>query len=439
MKKRILSLFLAAALACGLAPAAFAAGMDNFGTAQTYPAGKFTDVSDGAWYAQSVRTAYELGLVAGVSDTAFNPEGSITIGSTVALAARLHSIYTTGSADFTQGSPWYAVYVNYAVDNGILTLGQFNDYNANATRRQFAGILAKALPAEALEAVNTVEDGAIPDVAAGSENYEEIYTLYRAGVLTGSDDKGTFAPETTIDRASVAAIVSRMADPELRQSITLIAPEIAATAVTLSERSLELDAGESVTLTAAVTPANASDKTVTWSSSNESVAAVAEDGTVTAGAGGTATITATAASGVSASCTVTVTSTVNEDGWNLRQSDNRDPDAVYPDYPDVPDFGKVFGLWPDESIEHDEGRHIYPFVIGLDGFAANDLENFRRLYLRELEQNGYQYFSDTSVDRSGSTVTTMDTLAKISDGEYSWVFFYLYVTTDFGMITVSAS
>ena len=35
MKKRILSLFLAAALACGLAPAAFAAGMDNFGTAQT--------------------------------------------------------------------------------------------------------------------------------------------------------------------------------------------------------------------------------------------------------------------------------------------------------------------------------------------------------------------------------------------------------------------
>ena len=78
-------------------------------------------------------------------------------------------------------------------------------------------------------------------------------------------------------------------------------------------------------------------------------------------------------------------------------------------------------------------------MIGLDGFAANDLENFRRLYLRELEQNGYQYFSDTSVDRSGSTVTTMDTLAKISDGEYSWVFFYLYVTTDFGMITVSAS
>ena len=106
MKKRILSLFLAAALACGLAPAAFAAGMDNFGTAQTYPAGKFTDVSDGAWYAQSVQTAYELGLVAGVSDTAFNPEGSITIGSTVALAARLHSIYNTGSADFTQGSPW---------------------------------------------------------------------------------------------------------------------------------------------------------------------------------------------------------------------------------------------------------------------------------------------------------------------------------------------
>ena len=400
MKKRILSLFLAAALACGLAPAAFAAGMDNFGTAQTYPAGKFTDVSDGAWYAQSVQTAYELGLVAGVSDTAFNPEGSITIGSTVALAARLHSIYTTGSADFTQGSPWYAVYVNYAVDNGILTLGQFNDYNANATRRQFAGILAKALPAEALEAVNTVEDGAIPDVAAGSENYEEIYTLYRAGVLTGSDDKGTFAPETTIDRASVAAIVSRMAEPELRQSITLIAPEIAATAVTLSERSLELDAGESVTLTAAVTPANASDKTVTWSSSNESVAAVAEDGTVTAGAGGTATITATAASGVSASCTVTVTSTVNEDGWNLRQSDNRDPDAVYPDYPDVPDFGAIYGLQRGDMLAS-EDTYTYEFYIGPGGFTESEITQLRNQYLRKLTSEGFSATQDTSILDSG--------------------------------------
>ena len=225
MKKKLLSLFLAAVLACGLTPAALAAGMSNFGSVRRYPTGKFTDVSASAWYAESVQTAYVLGLVEGVSDTAFNPEGSITIGSTVALAARLHSIYNTGSADFTQGSPWYQVYVDYAADNGIITPGQFADYNANATRRQFAGILAHALPEEELEAINEVEDGAIPDVADSSENYDEIYLLYRAGVLTGSDDKGTFAPETTIGRSSVAAIVSRMASPALRQNVTLTVPD----------------------------------------------------------------------------------------------------------------------------------------------------------------------------------------------------------------------
>ena len=224
--KKLLSLVLSGALALSLAavPAA-AAGMDNFRQSQTYTAGQFTDVSGSAWYAESVKTAYELGLVTGVSDTAFNPDGSITIGSTIALAARLHSIYNTGTASFTQGSPWYQVYVDYAVQNGIITAGQFSDYNANATRRQFAGILAKALPAEALTAINTVEDGAIPDVASGSANYAEIYTLYRAGVLTGNDAAGTFAPETTIGRSSVAAIVSRMASPALRQNVTLTVPE----------------------------------------------------------------------------------------------------------------------------------------------------------------------------------------------------------------------
>ena len=248
MKKKLLSLFLAAVLACGLAPAALAAGMSNFGSVRRYPTGKFTDVPASAWYAESVQTAYVLGLVEGVSDTAFNPEGSITIGSTVALAARLHSIYNTGSADFTQGSPWYQVYVDYAVANGTITPGQFADYNANATRRQFAGILAHALPEEELEAINEVEDGAIPDVADSSENYDEIYLLYRAGVLTGSDDKGTFAPETTIDRASVAAIVSRMAMRFQRESVTLTLPEpepgqdpVLVQTLTISDTSLTLN------------------------------------------------------------------------------------------------------------------------------------------------------------------------------------------------------
>ena len=119
-------------------------------------------------------TAYELDLVKGVSDSRFNPSGNMTIAATVALACRLHSIYHTGTAEFVQGSPWYQVYVDYAVKNGIIRQNQFTNYNANATRRQFAAILAHALPETALEQKNTVDDGMIPDVAAGSASCDAV-------------------------------------------------------------------------------------------------------------------------------------------------------------------------------------------------------------------------------------------------------------------------
>ena len=83
--------------------------------------------------------------------------------------------------------------------------------------------------------------------------------------------------------------------------------DVAVTGITLSESSITLVAGgETLTLTATVTPDNATDKTVTWTSSNTSVATV-EDGVVTPVAEGTATITAKAGD-QTAECAVTVKS-----------------------------------------------------------------------------------------------------------------------------------
>ena len=65
--------------------------------------------------------------------------------------------------------------------------------------------------------------------------------------------------------------------------------------------------GETLTLTPTVLPAEATDKSVTWSSSNEAVATVSNDGVVTAVAAGTATITVTTTDGAkTATCAVTV-------------------------------------------------------------------------------------------------------------------------------------
>ena len=92
--------------------------------------------------------------------------------------------------------------------------------------------------------------------------------------------------------------------------VRTVTPEIVPVSqITLNKAEASISVGNSETLTATVAPENATLKALTWASSDEDVATVAPDGTVTAVKAGAATITATAAdgSGKSATCTVTVT------------------------------------------------------------------------------------------------------------------------------------
>ena len=92
--------------------------------------------------------------------------------------------------------------------------------------------------------------------------------------------------------------------------VRTVTPEIVPVSqITLNEAEASISVGNSETLTATVAPENATIKALKWTSSDEDVATVAPDGTVTAVKAGAATITATAAdgSGKSAVCKVTVT------------------------------------------------------------------------------------------------------------------------------------
>ena len=87
---------------------------------------------------------------------------------------------------------------------------------------------------------------------------------------------------------------------------TVPVPTVAVTGVSLNKTSLSFTGtGSSQTLTATVSPSNATNKTITWSSSNTSVATVS-NGVVKAVGFGTATITAKSNNGKTASCKVTV-------------------------------------------------------------------------------------------------------------------------------------
>lgn len=177
----------------------------------------FSDVSSKSWYYSAVVSAYRYGLMDGVETKKFKPTDQITNAQAITLAARLRKLYVSGNASFSTTNPWYKAYSDYAISQKIITAAPSN-MNATLTRQEFAAILAKALPDSALPAVNSVEDGAIPDVYRSDTG---IYKLYRAGILAGSDSKGTFRPNAAITRAEVATVLVRMADPNTRQLFTL--------------------------------------------------------------------------------------------------------------------------------------------------------------------------------------------------------------------------
>ena len=107
-----------------------------------------------------------------------------------------------------------------------------------------------------------------------------------------------------------ATITATAGDCSATCEVTVTIPFIPVSGITLSQNTASLFVDESMTLSAEVTPEDATDKTVTWSSSNVSVATVDQNGNVTAVGVGTATITATAGD-CSATCEVTVTKQVS--------------------------------------------------------------------------------------------------------------------------------
>lgn len=183
----------------------------------------FADVSPRQWYDVWVDIACNVGLMKGVGLNRFAPNQTLTVAEALQLAAELES-RQTGDDFHTQihrDSPWYRPAVNYCLASGILSAGQFSDYERSVTRAEMAAIfaatsLAKSMPNRSDP--NRVR-AAIPDVKSGDYAADAIFSLYAKGVFTGGDSRHTFRPNDTITRAEVAAIVSRMARAEQRLTL----------------------------------------------------------------------------------------------------------------------------------------------------------------------------------------------------------------------------
>jgi len=177
-------------------------------------AAPFTDVKEADWFYGDVMYAYEAGLIDGKGANRFAPDDNLTYAEAVKLAACMHELQT-GSVTLAVGSgAWYDSYVDYAKANGIIEKDY--EWDAPASRAGYMEIFAGALPEDALAAVNAVADGAIPDVPADHPQAAAIYRLYRAGIVQGVDAEHSCNPDASIRRCEVAAILTRMMNPDAR-------------------------------------------------------------------------------------------------------------------------------------------------------------------------------------------------------------------------------
>ena len=205
-KKILIGLVSATLLATGVSAAGFA-------KTATYPDGKFTDVPASEWYAAEVKNTFELGLMNGTSDSTFEPNGNVTVAEAITMASRAASLYAGETIAAADGE-WYQMYVNYAISKGFVKEGQFDSYDRAAKRYEVAQIFENAMPDGYFAAKNDVKE--IPDVDASLPYSADLLTLYKAGVVMGSDSYGNFRPEDNIIRAEAAAIINRVALPENR-------------------------------------------------------------------------------------------------------------------------------------------------------------------------------------------------------------------------------
>ena len=233
MKRRILPLILAGVLLlCTLPQAGSAAEAEHLTPTRTYQ-GQFTDIQPSNWYYKNITALYELGLTNGKGDEShFAPAAEVSVGEALAIAARLRSLYEYGDsekgpAEYTNtNSPWYASYTAYL--QSMDCIGEEFDglYEQSATRAQVAHILANALPSSLFTPINdkavTVGYASrryIQDVDEYTPYQQDILTLYRWGILSGMDEKGSFLPDDTIQRCQVAAMVTRLVYDDLRISL----------------------------------------------------------------------------------------------------------------------------------------------------------------------------------------------------------------------------
>ena len=177
----------------------------------------FTDIT-GHWAADNILFAASRGLLSGTSDTTFSPDTGMTRGMFVTALGRLAGInpdsYQTGKFTDVKADAYYAPYVNWAAQTGIVegvTATTFvPDTNINREQmavimKNYAAKLGYDLP-QTLKAVTFADNTQISSWAK-----DAVKSMQQAGILAGKVNN-RFDPKGTATRAEVATVLRRFVE-----------------------------------------------------------------------------------------------------------------------------------------------------------------------------------------------------------------------------------
>lgn len=165
----------------------------------------FKDVASTAWYYDAVTAMAEGGLVLGVGNDMFNPEGTLTYAQFCQIMARAKFLESgTENGYWAYKAVESCIKAGYILDRGEITP---KNYDVPITREAAVSAMYKGMEAELFLPTNTVNATDIPDYNKISKEYQnDILNAYRYGITNGVDSNRTFSPLSTLTRAQVCQL-----------------------------------------------------------------------------------------------------------------------------------------------------------------------------------------------------------------------------------------
>ncbi|MBR3991606.1 MAG: S-layer homology domain-containing protein, partial [Clostridia bacterium] len=176
----------------------------------------FRDVKAGKWYTKAIEYVYVNGLMKGMTDDTFEPDTTMSRAMVVTVLFRMDGEHTVDSmAPFTDlKANWYRYAVNWAHAKGVVkgVSDTLFDPNGNVTREQLAAILYRYTEYKKGDVSGRADLSSFPDASKVSKYARDAMSWAVAeGLITGNKigGKDLLDPKGNATRAQVATILMR--------------------------------------------------------------------------------------------------------------------------------------------------------------------------------------------------------------------------------------